>query len=159
MKKVYLSLLLAIFLVLTLCGCQKDYAGTPAWQMSINGESTNGNYFGCNYTSSTHVLMLTFYSSPTYYYPSINISSPVTDTGNYYMNGFASGQYYLRSDVMYDTYTGNGDGILHISRFDLPNKKVSGTFSFTAPLVKGSAFTKSITITNGVFKDLDIQVY
>lgn len=77
--------------------------------------------------------------------------SSATDAGT-------DGIYTSNDGGVYLTANTGGSASYTITKYDLATKKMSGTFSFTAPATGGSNATGTKTITEGSFTDVRIIV-
>ena len=81
----------------------------------------------------------------------------VTSTGTYILNSVLNTGNWATTTTGYSSDTDN-PGTCTISKFDLVNNKVSGTFSFKAKQFTPTVGTTVLDVTNGVFTDLPITI-
>jgi hypothetical protein len=89
---------------------------------------------------------------------SISLTGP-TSTGTFTgaTNDETSRFYISKDGALWMSSMGDGTVTLTINKCDLGSKKMSGTFSFTAPAA-GSDATGTKTVTNGSFTDVPFLV-
>lgn len=73
-------------------------------------------------------------------------------------DGDTDGIYTTSDGGVYLTANTGGSATFTITKYDLTTKKMSGTFSFTAPATGGSNATGTKTVTEGSFTDVRIIV-
>lgn len=177
------NFLLALIALAIFCGCKKDVDELPAatetgantFGAKIDGELWVPQKFGIAPTTpivearfggnnSVFINARNFSSSPTETEFEIHIKN-ITGPGTYQLNQAtnkypdesASYGYYVKRKFMplnewitSNQYTGN----VVVTKYDIPNKIISGTFSFTAGSTDNTA--EPLIVTDGRF-DVKIQ--
>ena len=89
---------------------------------------------------------------------SVSITGPA-EVGNFSSttNEEAGGFYINKDGGVWLSTIGDGSATITITKFDASSKKMSGTFTFTAP-ASGAPATGNKTITNGSFTDVSVFI-
>lgn len=154
MKKAFLILSLVSVVVFTI-SCKKDSDGTSpsmkakvdavAWESIARYSSVTANNIIITGTSlKGEVIGITVFAGKTGTYTINPLAAQVQCSGYYSLDKLSasdSSKSYFASE-----------GTVVISSIDVANKKISGTFSFTARIPKDLTKTKSIT--EGTFSNL-----
>ena len=125
--------------------------GSP-WNSVVHGatlDNTDLNITGTipNLTGSTELIMLNI----------TNVTGPGTFNAPNAMGIFTSVSAMGGGQSVWASGGPFGNCTVNITNFDTTNKKVSGTYSFTAHPDPTSSASGTKTITNGTFTNLNIQ--
>jgi hypothetical protein len=159
-SKIISGALLALVLVFS--ACKKDNSSTDPVIRPTNGnvtakidgvtfQSTNAGALASN---DSHSFLLSATDAQD---NSISLTGP-TALGTYtdVTNDETSGFYISKDGALWMSSMG-GTVTLTITKYDVNSKKMSGTFTFTAPAA-GSDATGTKTVTNGSFTDVPFLV-
>ncbi|RFS15556.1 DUF6252 family protein [Emticicia sp. C21] len=166
MTKRLINILLSLFLV----SCDNLLPlpirwGNDSFGCKVEGitmKASSANYFARDKPISARITDSTFYISGSDYNDKLDIAislGNIRKKGTYYLDNITGAASYENRNypsTSYKTYNQYG-GQVHITKFDVKNKIVSGTFSFKAAKVDISVYpntldtTKVIEITRGRF--------
>ena len=89
---------------------------------------------------------------------SVNITGPAeVGTFSSTTNDDAGGFFINKDGGLWLSSIGDGTATITITKFDASSKKMSGTFSFTAP-ASGDPATGTKSVTNGSFTDVSVFI-
>lgn len=152
-----LILVLIVFSVFTQ-SCKKDektttpFTPTTGITAKINGKSFTDDSTTEAFKNST--ISTSIYAINTAGTSSIGIGFGAVSAGTFTIGSGNHGATYKAYDINgNDTIYSATQGTFIISKYDLINNKLSGTFSFTA---KNSATGRTVSITEGVITDIPI---
>jgi len=159
--KIISAALLALVVVFSACKKDKDSTDpivnptSAALTAKVDGANFQSKDAGAVSGVDSHSFVL---SATDAQENSITLTGP-TAVGNYTgaTNDETSGIYINKDGALWMSSMGDGTVTLTITKYDVSSKRMSGTFSFTAPAA-GSGATGTKTITNGSFTDVPFLI-
>jgi hypothetical protein len=159
-SRIISSALLALVVVFSACKKDKDSTDpivnptNAALTAKVDGVNFQSKDAGALASNDSHTFLL---SATDEQDNSISLTGP-TSTGTFTgtTNEETSGFYISKDGKLWMSSMG-GTVTLTITKYDVNSKKMSGTFSFTAPAA-GSDATGTKTVTNGSFTDVPFLV-
>jgi hypothetical protein len=152
--------LTAVVLITT--ACKKNNGDTPG---STSGSQLAAKVDGVDFKSSDVVAIVNnaegsfLFTAKDSHENSISISGPNrTGTFTAQNDNITGGIYTNSAGAIWMSTMDAGDASITITKYDASAKKMSGTFTFTAPAIGTSGATGTKTVTNGSFTDVKLLI-
>lgn len=160
-SRILSSALLGLIVIFSACKKDKDSTDpivnptSAALTAKVDGVNFQSKDAGAVSSIDSHSFFLSATDAQD---NSISLTGPAavgTYTGA--TNDETSGIYINKDGALWMSSMGDGTVTITITKYDVSSKKMSGTFSFTAPAA-GSNATGTKTVTNGSFTDVTFVV-
>lgn len=154
MKNLLIYVIVALTFIAGSCKKDSNDDGTPVTKMSckINGTTWNSLTQITQYYDHKFIITGTSMDGKVIV---ITIFGDTKGTYNLQVGELESGATYSPSILSTDIYASLSGSVV-LSNVDTNNKKISGTFQFTA--AKANELNNQISITNGEFSDLSYNI-
>lgn len=158
MRKIAFMAFLAITVILA-ASCSKDddnETTTASFSAKVNGTAWSPSFIGAVYYKTSNFMTITAGSAQT---SMISLQFYGKTTGTYLMNNDTVptvGMYssFSTNEGVTTFFSESPVGEIKITKFDLTNKLLGGTFSFVGEDIEGN----TLTISEGKFSNVPIQV-
>jgi len=153
MKKSFYFIMLASVMALTF-GCKKDDADSAKASFSAKVEGTvwaAANITAMYQTGSNATSITTFGTMPS---EQITLHFIGSETGTYTFGDLNLASAVIGGNTFTTMFSDNPTGAIVITKYDMTNKKISGTFTFSGDNMDGDVFE----VTEGKFENVDLVV-